>query len=430
VTAVSKGRTERRPLHVLQVNKFHFLNGGAELYYLGLSRLLRENGHVVGHFAMKHPENISCDQARYFVDQIDYGAAQGLAAKVRTAVHTVYSAEARRKMASLLDNESYDIVHLHNFHHQITPSILPEIKKRGIPIVFTVHDFKIVCPNYKMLTHDGVCERCKGHRYYNCALHRCTKGSLAASVLNTVEMYFHHFRGYDQLYDRFLASARFTGNKIVEFGIPREKVRYVPNFVHVQRYEPQYEPGSYLLYLGRLSLEKGVPTLVQAMKNLPDVPLKITGRGPYEEEIRRIVSESSLGQIELTGHLRGKALEQTIRGAMAVVIPSEWYENCPLALIEAYAYGKPVIGARIGGLGEMVIDGETGYQFEAGNATELAEVLRKAVSDKERLRAMGVAARGRALDEYDGPRQYERIMSVYGEVLGGNGPRPEAGTLL
>ncbi|GMW01918.1 MAG: glycosyl transferase [Candidatus Hydrogenedentota bacterium] len=406
------------PLRILQINKFHFLNGGAELYYLGLSELLRDHGHTVHFFSMAHPENIPCEQSGYFIEHVNYENPGGLQGKLKIAAKTVYNGEARRKIARLLDDEPYDVVHLHNYHHQITPSILPEIKKRGIPIVMMVQDFKIVCPNYKMLTHDGVCERCKGHHYIQCAIHRCNKGSLLGSVVNTVEMYVHHWKRYNELYDLFVAPARFTANKIIEFGIPREKVTYVPNFIHVDQYEPQYEPGDYLLYLGRLSSEKGVPTLIEAMKQFPNVKLKITGRGPYEDAIKGLVKESGMTNLELTGHLSGDTLRAAIRNSMAVLIPSEWYENCPLALIEAYAYGKPVIGARIGGLGEMVFDGQTGFQFTAGDAPDLARAIGLAVADRDRLRTLGRNARKRAEEEYDAPHQYEQVMKVYNRVLG------------
>ncbi len=400
-------------MRVLQVNKFHFLNGGAELAYFGLSELLRKHGHYVGHFSMMHPSNFASEQSAYFIDQVNYDDPGSLGAKLKIAAHTVYSGEARRKIAQLLDTEQYDIVHLHNFHHQITPSILPEIKRRGLPVVYTAHDYKVICPNYKMLTHDGVCERCKGHRYYHCALHRCNKNSLLGSVVNTVEMYFHHAMGYDGLYDAITTPSRFLGEKLVEFGIPREKVMFVPNFVDIARYEPNFGAGDYVLYLGRLSQEKGVHTLIEAMKRLPDVPLTLTGRGPYEDEIKSQAVQSGLKNLTLTGHLSGDTLRDAIRGCMAVVIPSEWYENCPLSLIEAYAYGKPVIGAKIGGLGDMVIDGETGYQFEAGNVDALADTLTKAVGDPARLESMGRKAREVAEAQYGEDSHYRRIMEIY-----------------
>ncbi len=410
-------RAAATSLRVLHVNKFHFLNGGSEVCYFGLTDLLRAHGHFVGHFSMRHPENVPSPEEAYFIDRVDYDGPSGLRQKLTLAARTVYSGEARKRIARLLDAIPFDIAHVHNFHHQISPSILPELKKRGIPVVFTTHDFKLICPNYKLYTHDGICERCRGRRYYNATIHRCTKGSRLASFVNTVEMYAHHLLRYNDLYDVIVAPSRFTGRKLIEFGIDEAKVTYAPNFVRVEGYEPRYAPGEYLLYLGRLSREKGVLTLAAAMREFPDTRLKITGRGPFEEEIAHAASESGATNLELTGHLSGKALSEAIRGAKAIVIPSEWYENCPLALIEAYAYGKPVIGARIGGLGEMILDGETGFLFESGNVADLVRALREALSDESRLREMGVRARKRAEEEYDAEPQYPRIMEIYERAL-------------
>lgn len=406
-------------LRILQVNKFHFRHAGAEAYYLGVSDLLRAHGHYVGHFAMEHPENLPCDQAEHFVRQIDYAAPGGPLARLRLAAHTIYSTEARRKIAALLDAEPYDLVHLHNFHHQLTPSILSEIKRRGIPMVWTLHDYKVICPNYKMLTHDGVCERCKGHRYYQAAVHRCNKGSFAASAVNVVEMHLHHMLGSHGLVDRFHAPSRFMRDKVVAFGVPAGRVVHIPYAFSFASHEPDVRPGSYFLYLGRLSSEKGVPELIEAVRRTPGARLRITGRGPYEDEIRRLADKDGDGRLELTGHLTGEALENAIRGALAVVVPSIWYENLPFAVIEAYAYGKPVIGSRIGGITEMIEPGETGWLFEPGDVEGLAACLAEALDDPARIERMGRRGRDVALQQYDPETHYERLMAVY-ESLAGN----------
>ena len=402
---------------ILQINKFHFLNGGSELYYFGLSKLLREHGHQVGHFSMKHPENVPCEQERFFTENVNYDAPGGIYNRLAVAANTIYSFTARRQLSALLDHERYDIAHLHNFHHQLSPSILVELKRRGLKIVHTVHDFKLVCPNYKMLTHDGVCERCKGHRYYQSVLHRCNKHSLAASAVCALEMYLQRLMGYLDLIDVFLVPARFTAEKIIEFGIPRSKVCLAPNFVNAKAFTPRYQPGDYLLYLGRLSPEKGVATLVRAMKGAPSIPVKIAGRGPLADKIQKMVREESLDNIQLVGHLSGSRLVETVQNCMAIVMPSVCYENCPLSVIEAFAYGKPVIGARIGGLGDMVTDGETGFQFDAGDAAGLREVLAKAVANPAKLREMGRRARQVAETTYDAEPHYELIKRVYDELM-------------
>lgn len=403
-------------MRVLQINKFHYLRAGAESYYFGLSDLLRSHGHQVGHFSMAHPENLATPYAKYFVSNVDYEVGSAWQ-QLRNAAGIVYSFEARRKLAQLLDDEPFDLTHLHNFHHQISMSILPVLKKRGLAVVYTTHDLKPVCPNYRMLTHDGVCERCRGGKYYYATLHRCTKGSYLKSAVNTVEMYFQHWRGYYDLIDLFITPSAFYRDKFVEFGLPAERVVHVPNFVHVDEFEPQYDPGEYLLYMGRLSAEKGLGTLVEAMVAVPEARLRIAGAGDYGPQVRREIGERGLKNVALLGRKEGDDLRRLLRNCLAVVLPSEWYENGPMSVIEAYATGKPVVGARIGGIPEMVLEGETGYLFEYGDSDDLARAIRTLWERKADVADMGRRCRRRAEEEYDVSRHYERIMEIYERVL-------------
>lgn len=414
--SLSQFAVSDKPLRVLQVNKFHFLNGGSELVYLGLSDLLRERGHQVGHFSMKDPRNVPSRYEDYFIESVQYDTGRPLAS-VRNAARILYSRDARQKISRLLAEETFDLVHLHNFYHQITPSILPEIKKHGIPIVFTTHDLKIACPNYRMLAHDGVCERCKGERYYNCFVHKCTKNSAAASFVNMAEMYFHHLRGYYDLIDCFIAPSAFYRDLFVRFGFPPDRFVHIPYCIHVDQFEPHYAPGKYLLYLGRLAFEKGLGTLVEAMKELPDVALKVAGTGSFEKDIERSVAENGLANIELLGHKGTEEVKELLRDCIAVVLPSEWYEATGLCLIEAYAAGKPVIAARIGGIPEVISEGKTGFLFDPGDARDLAEKIRLLVSDTDRAVEMGRAGRTLAVEEYDRPQFYTRMMEVYESVI-------------
>ncbi len=367
---------------------------------------------------MQHPDNLPSDQADYFVRRIDYVEPGGPLAQARLAAHTVYSLEARRKIAALLDAEPYDLVHLHSYHQVLTPSVLPVIKRRGIPMVWTLHGYRIVCPRFVMLTHDGVCERCKGHRYYEAVLHRCTKGLVSASAVTAVEAYLHYIlRTYD-LVDCLIAPSRFMRDKVIEFGTSPERIVHIPNHLDFSACDPDYRPGSYFLYLGRLSPEKGVPDLIEAIRRTPGARLKITGRGAQEEEIRQLVEKDGDGRIELTGHLSGDALAEVTRGALAVVLPSICYDNLPFAVIEAFAYGKPVIGARIGGIPEMIQPGETGWLFEPVDVDGLAACLAEALEDPARIERMGRRGRELAVREYDPETHYTRLMAVYERLLG------------
>ena len=404
------------PWRVLQINKFHYAAGGAETYYFALSDLLRDHGHRVGHFSMTHPENEATEYAKYFVNYIDY-EQPGLAAKVRNAAKIIYSFEARRKLARLLDDEPFDLAHLHNFHHQLSMSILPEFKRRGMAVVYTTHDLKPVCPNYRMLTHDGICHRCKGKAFYQALRHKCMKGSSLKSLVSVLEMYFHYFMGYYEMVDFFVTPSAFYRDTFIEWGLDPKRIVHVPNFVHVNRFEPRYEPGDYFLYIGRLSWEKGIPTLVEAMADLPESRLLVVGAGDGEEEVRRKVAALGLTHVELLGYKAGSELESLIRNCLAIVLPSEWYENGPMSVIEAYAYGKPVIGARIGGIPEMVEEGATGLLFESGDVEDLRRALRELLARRATVPEMGRRGRLRAEKEYDAPVHWERIRAVYERVL-------------
>lgn len=401
---------------ILQVNKYHYPRGGSERVYFDLSGLLAEAGHGVMHFSMAHPENLPSPCAGHFVCNVEYGRG-GPLRKLRDAARVVYSAEARDKLDALLDAHPVDLAHLHNYHHQLTPSILPVLKRRGVPVVHYVHDLKVVCANYRMLTHDGVCERCKGGRYYQGFLHRCTKGSAVASFVNMVEMYAHATLGYPGLVDRYVTPSAFYRDKLVEFGFDPERVRHVPYAVDVDSFQPADTPGEFLLYLGRLSQEKGLYTLLAAAAKRPDIPLKLAGTGPMRGELEAECKRLGLHHVAFLGHQPPEAVRELLRECRAVVLPSEWYEAFGLCLVEAAATGRPAIGARIGGIPEVVRDGETGQLVPPGDADALAEAMARLWGDPARARDLGQAARARAEREYH-PRVFlERILALYGELL-------------
>lgn len=256
----------------------------------------------------------------------------------------------------------------------------------------TAHDLKIACPAYKMLNSQGICERCNHGSVLNVIKHRCVKDSLAASVIVAVESGLHRYLDtYRKHLDRVAVPSRFL-EKFVEWGWPREKLIYIPNYVDVSKFEPLYQPGNYLLYFGRLAPEKGVGTLIRAAAKA-GVPLKIVGTGPVEAEVKAISAQVG-GEADFLGYRTGNELHDLVRGARAVVLPSEWYENAPMSVLESYALGKPVIGARIGGIPEMIVENETGWTFESQNVDDLAACLQAVMAaDDAVIARMGQAGR-------------------------------------
>ena len=401
---------------LLSVNNYHYFRGGAETVFFGHNRMFEREGWRVVPFAMKHPRNLPSSWAEHFVDEIEFGENYSFGEKVRRVSRVIYSMQARQRLQGLLDAAAPDICHAHNIYHHISPSILGLLKRRGVPVVMTLHDLKIACPAYQMLANDGICERCRGGHLYNVVVHRCIKESAALSAVVMLEALLHRLLGsYRRCVDRFIVPSRFYAAKLVEWGFPEGLFRHVPNFVNTQGYEPNYKPGQRLLYFGRLSREKGLHTLVRAVADAR-VRLSIAGTGPELESLQRLVAESG-ADVNFLGYLSGEALHAAVRSARAVVLPSEWYENAPMSVLESYALGKPVIGARIGGIPELIQHEITGFLFESGSATSLRGALdRLATCSDARMAEMGHAGRTWVASEFSAESYLERVLAVYSEL--------------
>jgi glycosyltransferase involved in cell wall biosynthesis len=399
---------------LLSINNYYYPRGGAEVVFFRHNGMLHDAGWEVVPFAMNHRMNVGGERSE-FVNEIEYGReTDGVATKIRKGLKAVYSFEARNKLARLIDRAGPDLCHAHNVYHHLSPSVLGLVRKRGIPLVMTLHDLKIACPAYSMLTHDGICERCKDGRLYQVVTHRCMKGSLALSALVMLESYLHLMLGsYMRNVDRFLVPSLFYLRKLAEWGFPAERFEHVPNFVAAESFEACYEPGARFVYFGRLSPEKGVATLIRAAAEA-QVGIDVIGTGPAERELRTLAADRD---VRFLGYLTGTKLNAAVCSARAVVVPSEWYENAPLAVLEGAALGKPLVVSRIGGLPELVVDGESGWSFEAGSVAELAAVLRRvAALPDAAVAAAGMAARRRIEDEFSPARYLERIRAVYGRL--------------
>jgi glycosyltransferase involved in cell wall biosynthesis len=413
-------------MKVLMVNSFHYLRGGAERCCFDLSALLEANGHRVIPFSMRHPRNVPTPYDDYFVSAIDFPtelAKPGLGPKLNVAERVLYSREARRQIERLVADTKPDLVHIHGFIHEMSTSILPALKKAGLPVVQTLHDYKIVCPNTTFISNEAVCERCRGHRYYNIALHRCKRDSRVASVLAGAEMYFHElFRLYEPNIDLFISPSAFLADKVRQHGIDTPIVT-IPNFIDPAQFQPSYEPEGYFLYAGRLARPKGILTLLEATRRLdPTAELRIAGAGELEAELRQFVADHGLSNVRFLGHLDTAELTRTMQRALATVQPSEWYENYSMTVIESLACGTPVIGAAIGGIPEQIRDGVNGLLFAPGDAAQLADKMGHLLARRDLAIDMGLAGR-RQIETINGPAaHYEQTLRVYEHLA----PRPTA----
>ncbi len=404
-------------MKILMINSFNYLRGGAERCFLDLSDLLRSHGHEVIPFCMDHPQNLPSEYSDHFVDFIDFPTElgkSGLRSKLRVMERILYSREAKRKVERLLTETRPDLVHIHGFIHEMSTSILPVLKAAGLPVIQTLHDYKPACPNTTFVSNDRVCEACRGGRYYNMTRYRCKRGSLSASFLATTEMYFHElFRLYQPNIDLFISPSYFLREKMIEHGLCRP-ITVIPNFINPDSFQASYEPENQIIYAGRLVRVKGILTLLEAMRRLnSDVTLNIAGTGELEEEVRRFVAEHRLTNVRLLGHLSTDELARLVRRSLFTVVPSEWYENYSMTVIESLASGTPVVGARMGGIPEQITHGVNGLLFAPGDAAGLAEQMQHLIDNRETAIAMGRAGRLQT-ETINGPdAHYEQTMAAY-----------------
>lgn len=401
------------PKRLLSLNNYHYRRGGADMVFLEHDALFRNLGWETAVFAMHHPNNTPTPWDQYFADELELGGNYSFPKKLSMAGKVIYSREARKKLTALLAKFRPDIAHAHNIYHHLSPSILSLLHENGIPTVMTAHDLKLACPAYKMLNSQGICERCKGGNILNLIKYRCIHNSLPISGLIAVESIVHRFFGlYRRNLDKIVTPSQFFRTKLIEWGWPEEKIAYIPNYVRADEYQPQYQPGIYFLYFGRLAQEKGVDTLIRAAAQAK-VVLRIVGTGPDETKLKALATAQG-GNVEFLGYRTGENLKSLLRDARAIVLPSQWYENAPMSVLEAYASGKIVIAAKIGGIPEMVLEGETGFLFESSNVDELANrlTLVSSLSD-ETIAQMGERARDYVSKTFTVDRYIDETLNLY-----------------
>ena len=362
-------------MKILMINKFLYPNGGSETYIFKLGAQLQEMGHEVQYFGMEHEGRIVGNRVEAYTSNMDFHGGSKLA-KLVYPIKTIYSAEARKKIRLVLDDFQPDVCHLNNFNYQLTPSIILEIRKwekqsgHKCKIIFTAHDYQLVCPNHMCNNPNTLenCEKCLGGHFLNCTRGKCIHGSLAKSAVGTMEATFWKWQGVYKQIDKMICCSHFMKTKLDTNPVFAQKTVAMHNFVDPVEFK-EVQKKDYVLYFGRFSQEKGIATLVQAAKELPEIPFIFAGSGPLEHLLEGVPN------IENVGFQRGEALETLIREARFTVYPSEWYENCPFSVMESQMYGTPVLGANIGGIPELIRVGETGELFESGNIVDLIQKI-------------------------------------------------------
>ncbi len=405
-------------MRVLLVNKFFRPGAGAETSFLHTRRLLQEHGHDVIDFAMRDDANLPSPYAAFFAPQRSYAADVPLRERAAHALASVYSPSARRAMARLLDAHRPDVAHLHNVYHQLTLSIVDELASRGVPIVLTMHDWKIACPAYTLFTEGEVCRRCPTGNVASAVRHRCVKSSTAASAIAAAEAVVAHQRGSYQKVQRFIAPSRFAVGVAALGGVPEARVAHIPNFLPDDELNVEAasdDAGARLLYAGRLEPTKGITSLLAAFAQVrTPATLRIAGRGELEADVRAAAAADP--RISYLGMLPRDELYAEIDAARAVVLPSLYEDNGPLIILEAQARAKAMIVTNRGGPPEFVRHEETGLVIDPASPSSLASAMERLAGDAELAGALGRRAQDAVRREHSAERHYERLTRAYADA--------------
>ncbi len=381
---------------------------------------LRERGEAVRVFSRKKDSGAGLPDEDLFPPAVNFQSTTSLG-RVPTAINIIYNRGSRGLFRQFCERFQPDVVHCHNIYAGLTTAMLDVCRSMGIPSILSLHDYKLICPTYSSLCKGAACTACDGGKFYNCLLKRCHKSSYQASLVSTVESYFNHWLGKYLQAHFIVAPSKFILNRMLQNGIPAHKLRYIPNGVAQDRCVPVCDAvnspdGGYLLYVGRLSPEKGVRALVKAGAGCK-IPLKIVGDGPEKDSLQKWANENRAHHISFLGYQTGAQLRDTIAAAAMVVVPSEWYENASMGILEAMACGKPVIASRMGGIPEQVQDGETGLLFESGNIEALRAAIERLASEPELRRQMGRAARRRVEEHFSLDQHCVHLAELYREAI-------------
>ncbi|MFZ5802110.1 MAG: glycosyltransferase family 4 protein [Candidatus Omnitrophota bacterium] len=398
-------------MKILNINNYHYVRGGSDRHYLDLGELLTERGNAVVYFSSKSPEN-EARMGSYFVKSVNTQKP-----RMNDVARFLYSWEARKKIKELIRKEKPNIGHLHIYYSQLTSSILEPIKKARIPLVQTLHEYKLICPVATLISHGKICEECRGKYFWKVAIKTCNRNSFSRSFLNLLETHIARLNGAIKFIDHFIAPSEFLREKMIQYGVDGTKISTLPNFINVENYSSSVETGEYFVFLGRLEKIKGVFTFLEAAQRLPQPLFLIIGRGEAENEIVNWIHERKLRNVRLLGFKNREETGKIIQKAICVVVPSLWYENCPISILEAFAMARPVVGSNIGGIPELIEHGKDGFWVNPGDADSLAEKLRWLDANRAEAVRMGLNARKKAEEKYSPPFYYSKLMEIYDDVL-------------
>ncbi len=395
-------------MKILLVHNFYRQPGGEDVVMNAEANMLRRAGHDV----------------RIYVRDNDEIDSSGMIKAASLALNTVWARDTYRELKSILANDKPDIAHFHNTFPQVSPAGYDACRNAGVPVVQTLHNYRLLCPGATLYRNNVYCDRCLEGSLLNSVIHGCYRGSHAATAVTAAMLGIHRFRNtWSERVDQYIALTEYGRRMFIRGGLPGERITVKPNFL-ANDPGPRESRGNYAVFVGRLSPDKGLRTLLQAWKQLPEIPLMIAGDGPFREQLEEEAQRAGLTHVVFKGYLSKADTMETIRGARFLVFPSEWPEGFPMTIAESFACGVPVLSSDIGGLPEIVIPNRTGFLFRTGDADHLVQSAERAWNDVEATAAVGRTARAEYLARYTSGRNYRQLMDIYERAMHGHAAAP------
>jgi glycosyltransferase involved in cell wall biosynthesis len=413
-------------MKVLIVNWSWYATGGDWTYVENIMKLYQASGHEVIPFSTHNKKNTYSNLSKYFVKAYDFkelNKHKTITNGIKAVKTSIVSTDALEKLDMLLSvHKDIKLAHLHNIHHYITPAIIEKLYKNGVKIIWTLHDYKIICPENSFVSNGQICEKCITGSFYHCATNKCKKNSYLASTLASIEAYYYHKRNVYDLVDYYLCPSNFLLQKFIQFGFSKNKlfesnlcydIPLIDNYINqnISKLNSPSTKEKYILYVGRLEEIKGIKTLINAVQNT-DIKLKIVGSGNAQNELMKLVDIDNIKNVEFLGFKNKDEVFELTYHAQFGVCPSEWYENFPFSVSETFLFSKPVIGSKIGGIPELVIDGKTGLLFEPGNVAQLKQQLLHLWQNEALTIQLGKNAREHAYQLYNFNTHWQKLNSI------------------
>ncbi len=414
--------------NIVIVNRRYFIGHGPEKYLFNIKRELEADGNSVIPFAVRRKMNVSSEFSKYFV-QPPYGedvlyfkeANVGLLRKIKILANCVYSFEAKSKLKKLLRDHKVDLVYVLGIVNEISPSIIDACKSLNIPVVMRLSDYNIICGNYYLMRDNALCKLCVTKSPYQCTKHRCVKNQFVPSFARSLSLFVHNLMGIYNYVDAFVCPSSFMKSSMEQAGFPADKLHRINSFLDSQAYTACYENDGYILYVGRISKEKGVDYLLKAQARMEaKIPIHIVG--DYSDEnyfnaLKDYIKDHNIDNIKFIGFKSGDELKELVMKSKFVVAPSIWPDNSPMSVLEAMAMGKPVVGSAMGGIADQIQNNKTGFLVPPCDDRALAEKIEFLWNDDTLVENMGKNARKRFEQEFSAKQHYSKLQAIFDNVI-------------